>query len=359
MAEFGDKIQRGSGTITFSQHPSGAMMLEISGFFRAMYQIAVGFDGSILCHVPCVGVGATTPPYPQPSMLAWIQSDEQGLWGRRCPSCKTYFRTDHIGQETFCPYCSQVAENIAFITEAQRRYLQAFCEAGVRAMKTKEPITIDVASVTDVGSEWSYSEEQQQFHFKCSNCSTQADILGDYGWCPNCGRTNAKELIEGKCKALTERFQKADRNITERNERGEEWEKINNDCFSHFEAMGKHLQSRLILFPTTPKRKKETHNLNFQRLFDAADSVKTIFGIDLLEHVASEEQTFLKLMLQRRHIVVHNGGRVDEDYLKNSGDAKARLHQRIRVDSNQINRLIPIIRVMSLKLIEGVDSIGG
>lgn len=359
MAEFEDKLPIGKAKLEFIRDNRGGLTKRVSGTgFCAMYQIAVGYDGKALGVVPFVGIGQPLPPYPQPSMLAWILSDSQGMWGRRCPFCRSYFRTNHVSDATTCPYCGKVAHSLDFITEGQERYVVAFCNALGKAMQGPDSVTIDLESITDSSSEWNYEEERQQFHFRCTKCDTQADILGEYGSCPQCGRTNAGEIFGGKVRGLEERFDKTDKTITDQKDRGEEWEKINNDCFSLFEALGKHIQIRLSLFPAAPKRRKELENLSFQRLFNTSESLKQWLSIDILKGTSPDDQGFLKLMLHRRHIVVHNGGRVDEDYLKNSGDTTARLNQHIRIGRDKIRRLIPLIRLIATNLLEGYESIG-
>jgi hypothetical protein len=62
-------------------------------------------------------------------------------------------------------------------------------------------------------------------------------------------------------------------------------------------------------------------------------------------------------MLHRRHIITHNGVRVDGDYLKSSGDSKARLNERIRIRSSQIRHLLETIKLLSNNVILGVQSI--
>jgi hypothetical protein len=98
------------------------------------------------------------------------------------------------------------------------------------------------------------------------------------------------------------------------------------------------------LIPAIPKRKSALENLSFQRLFDAAFSLNSWYGIELFDDIAEPDKDFLKLMLNRRHILVHNSGIVDEDYLRLSGDKHARLNQRVHIRSNEIKRLLPLVR---------------
>jgi hypothetical protein len=111
------------------------------------------------------------------------------------------------------------------------------------------------------------------------------------------------------------------------------------------------LRHRLKLIPTTPKRKKELDKLSFQRVLDACESLDQWYGLETLEGVSDEQKAFLKMMMHRRHIITHNGGRVDADYLKFSGDTQAKLNERIRIRSSQVRWLLEIVRLLGNNLI--------
>jgi hypothetical protein len=361
MAEFGEQIPIGGGKLEFIRDKQHGLLTQISGTgetgFRAMYELAVRQDGQILEVIPMGGLW-TAPP-PPPPLKAFIQSDLQGMWGRCCPSCKSYFRTNHILGGTFCPYCSNVSDSVAFITDTQKRYAKAFIDAALTALRGPDNVTIDLSNVTDATPEWQYSEEQQQFHFKCADqgCYAETDILGEYGWCPRCGRSNARGVIETRLKANEERFEKTDRDLTDSHRRAEEWELINNMAFSSFEPLGNHLRMRLMLFPATAKRRNDLANLSFQRIVSSANALERWFDIDVFKDINEAERRFVNLMMQRRHIVTHNAGRVDEDYLAHSGDTSCRLNQRIRIRSAEVKRLLPFVRKMCDNLLNGFEGI--
>jgi uncharacterized Zn finger protein (UPF0148 family) len=360
MPEFGEQIPIGGGRLEFIRDPQRGISTRISGTgetFRAIYQLAVRQDGEILGAVP-VG-GLRTAPPPPPPLTVFIQSDLQGMWGRRCPSCGSYFRTDHILGPTYCPYCSVVNDDMTFVTDAQKRYAKAFVDAALTAFHGTENVSIDLTNVTDATLEWQYSEEQQQFHFKCvdQSCYAETDILGEYGWCPRCGRSNARRVIETRLKANEEKLERTDREVTDRHLRGAEWELINNVAFSTFEPLGNHLRTRLMLFPATAKRRNDLANLSFQRIVSSVDALERWFDIDVLGDMEESERRFVNLMMQRRHIVTHNAGRVDQDYLDRSGDSSCRLNQRIRIRSAEAKRLLPLVRKMCANLLSGFEAI--
>ena len=151
-------------------------------------------------------------------------------------------------------------------------------------------------------------------------------------------------MIDTKLKELENAFHTADKTLTDRSARAAEWERINTLCFTEVETLANHFRKLLLLIPSTPNRRNELANTSFQRLIDASQKLLDWFGIDVFKGITVDEQAFLTLTLQRRHITVHNGGVVDEDYLRKSGDTSARLHQKIQIRSREIRRLIPIVR---------------
>jgi hypothetical protein len=369
MSEFKDKIPAAGGEVEFLYNPAnGAIATRISGVgFRAMYLVAVSMDGRhLLSDVPAGGIGQTMV-YPKPSVLTYIQSDEQGMWGRNCPFCKKYFRTNHVMDVTCCPYCATGAPSLAFISEAQRTYIRAFYDSFGRAYTGKKNTSLNMADITDQTSAWHYSEEKQQFHFKCNtkDCHTETDILGQYGYCPQCGRTNARKLFVERMDKMLIRWDEVKNKVSDRQERGAIWEEMTVKVLSEFEALGKHLRCKLLCFPMTPNRRKELEKLNFQKPLKADELLVQWFDIGLLEWagngatpqriVASSELAFIKKMIQRRHILIHNGGIVDQEYLELSGDTAARLNERIGIDSNEAKRFIDNVRRMAENLLDNVE----
>jgi len=151
MSEYKDKIPAAGAIVEFLYDAAtGSVSNRISGpGFRSMYLVAMSLDGRhLLDSVPPGGLGQVMV-YPKSSVLAFMQSDEQGMWGRNCPYCQKYFRTDHIMGATYCPYCAQPAPDLAFITKEQRSYLTAFYDAGARAHLERKNTTLEMAEITD------------------------------------------------------------------------------------------------------------------------------------------------------------------------------------------------------------------
>jgi len=81
-------------------------------------------------------------------------------------------------------------------------------------------------------------------------------------------------------------------------------------------------------FPITAHRRKELERLSFQQLTNADRLLKQWFDIGLLEwagtaanprrQVRPPDVDFIRVMVQKRHILIHNGGVVDQEYLDNT-----------------------------------------
>jgi hypothetical protein len=368
MTEFKDKIPTGGGKVEYLYSPDGRRATRISGFMRAVYMVAVSMDGRrLLSTIPAGGIGHVAV-YPQPSVTAYIQSDEQCMWGRNCPYCQKYFRTNHIMDVTHCPYCSEPASSLAFVSKDQRAYITACYDAFARSYMGNKSTSVDEADITDSKSAWHYAEVKQQFHFKCETprCETETDMLGDgYGYCPRCGRTNARKLYAELMDKMLIRWDETDKNISERKQREEVWEDLTVKSLFAFEPLAKHLRCKLLCFPMTARRRKQLENLNFQKPLAANDSLMQWFDIGMLEWngndaipkraVPQAESLFIKKMVQRRHILTHNGGIVDHEYLDLSEDTQFSLGERIRIGSQEAKRFVERVRDMGANLLDNVE----
>lgn len=136
-------------------------------------------------------------------------------------------------------------------------------------------------------------------------------------------------------------------------------------CLSEFEALAKHLRQRLLCFPMTANRMKEVEALNFQRPLQTDEPLRQWFDIGMLRWngnttkppraIPQDDLQFINKMIHRRHILMHNGGVVDQDYLDLSGDTQARLGERIRIRGNEAKRFIEAVRELGLNLLDNVE----
>jgi DNA-directed RNA polymerase subunit RPC12/RpoP len=360
MEEF-QEIAHCGGKITAYFKPPSSISL---GFEHcapggmSLFQISVSADGGEMEFVPIQGIPVFAP---LPMLPTWIMSDRQQLWGRACPVCKSYFRTDAIGRELRCPYCSHRGRIVDFLTSNQLNFITNTRLALLTALQEKRDVVVDLDKLADELPEnrpsWVYKEQKQQNLYRCQRCKIRFDILGEYGACPKCGKRNCLEVITAHLDALERQFVEADARLTDRLERGAEWEKLLQRAVAAFEAFGRAIQDGVQEFPATPKRKKDIGSLTFQAILKTAECLHNWLGFDFLENLPAEDRAFLHKMFHRRHLLTHCGGRVDEEYLAKTEDTSVLLHQKVAVHSKEIRRIINLLRGCAERLSVGYESI--
>jgi hypothetical protein len=60
-------------------------------------------------------------------------------------------------------------------------------------------------------------------------------------------------------------------------------------------------------------------------------------------------------MVQKRHILIHNGGVVYQEYLDNTGDGSVELDERIKIQSKEAKRFLTLVRDMARNLLDNVE----
>lgn len=278
MEEF-QEIELSGGRIEFKKGREGGVSIGYRGanpWPTSMFQVCVSFDGKILGTVPFGGIGQVIP-YPKPSLLAWVISDRHGMFGRRCPNCQSYFRTNVCPGDRFCPYCGHSGESEHFLTNNQLKYIEKFCNSFIEAHDGDSDVILDLDGLAkelpENRPQWLYSEETQQNSYHCAYCKTKYDILGEYGLCPQCGQPNLAAVFKGKLDVFEKQFQEADMTLTDRHEREVEWEKLTR-CVSEFESMANQLRSYLFRYPATPQRKAALRSLTFQNILKANKALR-------------------------------------------------------------------------------------
>lgn len=253
MNEF-EEIAHTGGKLEFivSEKGVSTRFSQKSPWAFSAYQIAASPDGELYDTIPMAGVGRARERKPEiPVMLL---SDREGLFGRLCPNCETYFRTSGGRQYQFCPYCGRQAHNLEFLTSNQKEYIECYLEAFLEAHDSREDRTVELDQIVDELGEnrprWIYSEERQQTRHTCTECQDTYDILGEYGYCPSCGRGNHREVFLGKLEQAKLEFAEKDAALDDRSDREVEWEKLTR-CVSDFEALANELKGRLLRLPNT------------------------------------------------------------------------------------------------------------
>lgn len=304
------------------------------------------------------GIGQPWNPAPLPQCLpVFIGSDSLGMFGHQCPECKGYWRSQGAPSQwrITCPYCGLRAECHSFLTEGQTKYVQACVHLVLNAINGSKDgeCAIDMDGAADtVGKETSkpnfyYAEESQQNLFKCSACGDTNDILGRYGYCSCCGTHNGLQELETEIA-----------NIKKSLNAGQQCEACAKETVSVFDGYARQLAKQLVRrIPMTPDRRNEWQKKLFHNLKIRAEEFKRIFDIDVLKGLSQSDIDFAVLMFHRRHLFEHNGGEVDERYIRESGDTSVRLKQIIRETQETVLRVSDLVTKIAGNLHNGFHEI--
>ncbi len=320
--------------------------------------VCVSFEGKVVGFPPVVGLGDVSR-CPGGSTELMLLSDCEGMFGQRCRACNSYFRngTTH---SNWCPYCAKRSPSIRFLTSNQLKFLASMFNLLVDADNDKKSREVSIGALVDALPEnrqgWVYSEERLQAEYSCSQCKNRYDILGNYGLCPTCGKPNFNEVFNEKLDALAAEFRHANETIKERIEREIEWGKLTT-CISELDALFGKVKMLLQRLPNTPARRAAIGLVSIHNVRSVREKLIHWYDIDIFEGLPATDVDFLNKMVNRRHIFTHKGGQVDQEYLDNTGDTTVKLHEVIRFRSNEIKRLIPIVRGCGNRLLEGLNSI--
>jgi hypothetical protein len=238
-----------------------------------------------------------------------------------------------------------------FITDGQLRYIRACCdliERAVASEKDGEHI-IDMDQVADAvgkGTEkpkFYYSEQSQQNNYKCKACGDTNDILGRYGYCSCCGTFNAILELESDIQRIQQKASTS-----------EEYEACTKDAIGAFDSYARQFAKQLVTrVPMSPNRQKQWRRKLFHNLRASAIDLSNAFDIDLFKDINKGDIEFTVLMFHRRHIYEHNGGEVDEKYIRDSGDTTVKPKQVIRETKESVLRIAELVLRLAKNLHDG------
>src|SRR5690606_21225161 len=85
----------------------------------------------------------------------------------------------------------------------------------------------------------------------------------------------------------------------------------------------------------------------FQNLEIGGDLWKESFGSTYTDWLSNAEFSRLVALFQRRHLLAHTEGIVDQKYLEKSGDNNCKVGQRISIKEKDVLELIGLICIIT------------
>jgi hypothetical protein len=302
-----------------------------------------------------------------------IPNDADGYLGRECPKCESYFKvTLGTGITTgnppcHCPYCGEVGSPDVFWTKGQIEYarsvaLNKITGAVLKDLKKLE-FTHRPRGAFGIGVSMKVEgrphpirylyEPRLETEVVCDGCTLRYAIYGVFAYCPDCGQHNSLQILEknlelaGKQLALAATLDGdlSAQLVADALENG----------VSAFDGFGREV-CRVYAGKASNPTKAEA--ISFQNLAGAQKNVQALFGVDLASGLpATDLWDALCRCFQKRHLLAHSMGIVDEQYLQKTGDPHARAGRKVPLPPGEVSAMLGLTRTLGTHLATSLKSL--
>jgi uncharacterized Zn finger protein (UPF0148 family) len=310
-----------------------------------------------------------------------IDSDEKGYVDKECPNseCLYVFKTNQEDwkdlfrdEAVFCPRCGHEAPAQSWFTTEQVEHAQgvavqqlkgqlgAALRDDARSFNARQPrgglikMSMSYSGPTSEGYVLPASaRELLEQELQCDECKARFAVLGCAFFCPCCGHNSVERTFDA---ALDKVLANLDALALVRQaldaaglkDQAETTaislvESSLQDCVTAFQTLCAGLFSRVAPGVTAPPNV-------FQRIEDGSDLWTREKGIAYSDFLSTAELQRLGVHFQRRHLLAHSLGLVDEKYVRKTGDPVWRVGQRLVISPADVRDCVALIRKLTLGL---------
>ena len=288
-----------------------------------------------------------------------VPTDEHGLTGRECPNpeCLGYFKikfgTGLKGEDLpcHCPYCGHTEGQDHFWTQEQLNYAQSLMVREVQKALAKDVKDWDrklrsstrrsfvKLSVSYKGTAQPiryYREKELETAVTCDNCTLEYAVYGVFAYCPDCGIHNSLQILK-------KNFELAEKELgmSETTDDADFSAYLVADALenavSAFDGFGREV---CLVFADKASDPEKAKSVSFQNPVNAKQKITNLFGYDLAAPLGANEWDFVVRCFQKRHLLAHRLGVIDQRYIDVSQDHSAVVGRKIRVESMEVRQLM-------------------
>lgn len=305
------------------------------------------------------------------SVATRIDADEKGYIDKQCPSeqCEFLFKVNEEDwsnlfkdEAVWCPMCRHEAPVDQWFTIEQvehaksealtvvRGEINNALRSGAQKFNRSQPRNsfISMSMKVSGGTQRTYTlpakaADVMQLEIQCDNCSARFAVIGSAYFCPACGANSVirtyndslrkiqakKDSEEIVRQALTEAVGKDEAELTCRS--------LRETCLSDgVTAFQKYCEGLYEPFGKAPFNA-------FQRIDDGSDLWRSAVGQNYEAWLTTQELSNLKVLYQKRHLLAHNEGIIDQRYIEKSGDTTYKTGQRLVVAKGDVENLLVLL----------------
>lgn len=299
-----------------------------------------------------------------------IQPDSDKYTGRECPNpeCEGYFKVEfgtglkEKDVPCHCPYCGYIAQHNKFGTKEQIEYAKSIAiktinDAILKDLKKHEfeykshgllgiGISMKVKPGKTIPIRY-YREKKLETEIVCDNCTLRYAIYGVFAFCPDCGQHNSLQILNKNLELVSKMLgmaSKAEKELADHLVRN-----ALEDCVSSFDGFGREI---CRVYANKASAPDKAGKVSFQNIEGAKRALSILFSIDLIKGLSVEEWQITVSGFQKRHLLSHKMGIVDDEYIQKTGDTQVVVGRNICISDEEVRKLIEIIRKLSCHISE-------
>ena len=195
-----------------------------------------------------------------------------------------------------------------------------------------------------------YQEKQIETFVTCDLCTLEYAIFGVFAFCPDCGTHNSLQILNKNLELVEKEIALAggieDTEIAKRL-----IEDALENAISSFDGFGSATARAYSNKASDPDQAKE---ISFQNLEGARKKVQTIFGFDLAGDIDTGDWVFVVRCFQKRHLLAHTMGVIDEEYVKKAHDLQAVAGRKIVIAPDEVIKLVGLLRAIGKNFVDNL-----
>lgn len=297
-----------------------------------------------------------------------LECDERGYIDKQCPSndCEFLFKVNaedwtniFKDEAVWCPMCRHEAPakqwyTIAQVEHAKEQALKvikgeihnALVSGAERFNRSQPKNGFITMSMKVHGGKLQTSiipakaAEEMQLEIQCDKCNSRYAVIGNAFFCPACGDNSVTRNYSDALKKIKVKrdslgiVRRAMTESTGKDEAETMCRSLLETCISDgVVAFQKFCEGLYVDFGELPFNA-------FQRLDQGSELWEKALGHGYRDWLGLDELNGLKILYQKRHILAHNDGMVDAQYIKKSGDDTYKEGQRIVILEQDIDELL-------------------
>lgn len=305
------------------------------------------------------------------SVSVEIEADEKGYLDKQCPAenCEFLFKVNDEDwknifkdEAVWCPMCRHEASLKKWFTIEQAAHIKSEAltvlkgeinnalRSGVQKFNSRQPRNSFISMSMEVkgGVHRTYTlpakaAEVMQLEIQCESCSSRFAVIGSAYFCPACGVNSVVRTFDDSMRKIRAKkdCEDAVRSVLVeslgRDEAALTCRSLRETCLTDgVTAFQKYCEGLYETYGKPPFNA-------FQRIEDGSNLWRDALGLGYEKWLSASELDELKILYQKRHLLAHQEGIIDERYVKNSGDTNYKVGQRLVIPIADIEALLKLL----------------